>query len=148
MRLYYLFLFGILVALFLLARKWFDEKKEDLFDMEVVRQDEEHLGQWAGRSAKAFILFRLKRDNSFTGKYVLGEQTDTVRISGKYDIIGGSNTAYYPRLVAVGQNGDTLLNFFIAYVTPYDSKVSKVDKMVLNPNSIYDTISYVFYRVK
>ena len=34
----------------------------------------------------------------------------------------------------------------VAY--PYNSTVDKYSKMVLSPNSVFDTIEYVFYRIK
>ncbi|HEX6181938.1 MAG TPA: hypothetical protein VFZ47_11880 [Chitinophagaceae bacterium] len=151
MRLWRLLILGLAVALFLLLRNFFDEKVENALDIEVVREDEEFLGNWASKTGESLIQFRLRRDQRFTWKLVKYPKGDTITIEGKYDIIGPSKdrtAEYYPRLIAVDQNNDTLFNYFIAYVTPYDTKVEKVDRLVLNPNSIYDTVSYTFYRVK
>lgn len=148
MRLVYLLITAIVVALYLLLRGWIDSGKEKILDIEVVREGEEHLGNWAGSWTKGQMLFRLRRDGTFTANSLSALRGDTLQVKGSYDIVGGNGTAYYPRLVAIDENKDTLFNFFIAFITPYDSKVEKVDKMVLSPTGIYDTISYTFYRIK
>ena len=128
-----------------------DRKREKLLNVEIARYDEMHLGIWANKSDSSFILFRLHRDGSFDYKFVPCPQYDTVMIKGNFYMKGvseGGSTDYYPRLIAIDEKRDTLFNFFIAYITPYDSKTDKIDKLVLNPNSIYDTVSYVFYRIK
>ena len=148
MRLVNLVILGIAVALFLFIRTWIDRKREKVLDKEIVRDGDEYLGQWAGRSNDAFFYFRLKRDGSFSSKRVFHGRTDTMHVKGKYEIVHEGSSAYFPRLITVGEGGDTLFNFYLAYLTPYDSKVSKVDKMILHPHSLYDTVSYTFYRVK
>lgn len=148
MRFANLLLLGIVVALFLFIRTLKDRKQEKVFDKEIVREGEEYLGQWAGRYAEAFFYFRLKRDGSFISKRVPYGQADTIYTNGRYDIIEGQSTAYYPRLLTLAENGDTLFNFYLASVTPYDTKVMRVDRLVFQPNSLYDTVSFVFYRVK
>ena len=151
MRLWRLLLLGLAVAVFLLLRNFFDSKVENVMDIEVVRDGEEHLGNWASKTKESLIHFRLRRDQRFTWKLVEYPKTDTVIIEGKYDIIGPNKertAEYYPRLILVDQNNDTLFNWFISYVTPYDTNVEKVDRLVFKPNSIYDTVSYTFFRVK
>src|SRR5688572_29475981 len=128
MRLWRILLLGLVVALFLLLRNFFDEKVENAMDIEVVRDGEEHLGNWASKTNESLIHFRLRRDQRFTWKLVKYPKGDTVTIEGKYDIIGPGadrTTEYYPRIIAVDEKNDTLINFFIAYVTPYDTKVEK-----------------------
>ncbi|AXY76365.1 hypothetical protein D3H65_21245 [Paraflavitalea soli] len=148
MRLVYLFIFTVVVALCLLIRGWIDSGIEKAMDIEVVRDGEEHLGNWAGNWPKGWIFFRLHRDGIFSAKIAGPPHGDTIQVNGSYDIVAGNNTAYYPRLIAVGDKKDTLFNYFIAYITPYDTKVEKVDKLVLSPTGIYDTVSYTFYCVK
>lgn len=151
MRLVNLAILGIGVAIFLYLRKKIDEKKESIFDIEIVREDEEHLGSWANRSDSTFYFFRLRRDGGFSAKSVENGSKDTIHVSGKYEIVASgvnNNTAFYPRLITMNNNNDTVFNFFISYITPYDSKAEKVDRMVLKPDSIYDTTGYVFYRIK
>ena len=48
----------------------------------------------------------------------------------------------------VDDRNDTVLNYFVAYITPYDTRVEKVDRMVLSPTGVYDTVGYTFYRIK
>jgi hypothetical protein len=148
MRVVYLFIFAVVVALCLLIRGWIDSGIEKVRDIEIIRDGEEHLGNWAGNWEQGRLFFRLRRDGTFTARKVGILQGDTIQIKGNYDIVGGNNSAWYPRLIAVDERKDTLFNCFIAYLTPYDTKVEKVDKMVLNPTSIYDTVSYTFYRIK
>lgn len=151
MRLVYLFILGVVALLYLLLREWVDRKKEKALEMEVVREAEGHLGSWASKTKEALITLRLRRTGEFSYKFLQYPGLDTIKTMGSYDIIGageGRSTDYYPRLVAVNEKNDTLFNFFIAYITPYDSKTEKVDRMILNPNSIYDTVSYTFYRIK
>lgn len=151
MRFFNLIILGIIVALFLVIRSWIDRKRERLYDIEIVRQGEEFLGSWASRSAGSFVYFRLRRDGGFESKRVANSDGDTVYTSGRYSIESAEynrSTDHYPRLIVVNQNKDTLFNYFIAYVTPYDTKADKTDRMVLSPSGIYDTISYVFYRIK
>ncbi len=148
MRVVYLLITAIVVALYLLLRGWIDSGIEKARDIEIVREGEEHLGTWAGNWRKGQLLFRLRRDGTFTARNAGPLREDTIQVKGSYDIVGGHNTAYYPRLVAIDEKQDTLFNCFIAYITPYDSKVEKVDKMVLSPTGIYDTISYTFYRIE
>ncbi len=141
------------VAAFLVLRKWFDRKKEKSQDMEIVREGEEHLGSWAHKSPGALIQFRLHRDGKFSYSIVEYPKSDTIKVKGRYRIIGavaGRSANYYPRLVAIDEKNDTLFNYFIAYITPYDAHAldNGYDKMVLNPKGIYDTVGYTFYRIK
>ncbi|OSZ73593.1 hypothetical protein CAP36_16370 [Chitinophagaceae bacterium IBVUCB2] len=136
--------------MFLFLRKCVDRKVEKVTDKEVVREGEEMLGTWASKSANGYIQFRLKRDGSL--EYVLAEipARDTVKIKGSFSIsaAAGRSMNYFPRLYGFRENGDTLFNFYIRSVTPYNSTVSKYDNLILSPNSVFDTIEYKFYRIK
>jgi len=147
MRLNNLVVLAFVVALFLVVRNWVDRKREKILDKEIVREGEEWLGQWSGYTSEAFCYFRLKRDGNFTSKTVIHGQHDTSHVNGQYQIIDGQSASWYPRLLAISETGDTVFNFYLASVTPYGSTVSKADRMVLQPNSLYDTVSYIFYRV-
>ena len=151
MRLFYLFLLGVFVAIFLLVRGWIDRKAKLALDKEIVRDGEEYLGSWGSKSEKSLILFRLYRDGRFSFKQVEYPGTDTIETKGSYEIIGigeGRTVYYYPRLITFNEQHDTLFNYYIAYVTPYDTKVEKTDRMVLNPRSMYDTVGFTFFRIK
>ena len=146
----YIIIIFLAAATYLVVREWVDRKKEKALDMEIVRADEEHLGSWAHKSPEVLIRFRLHRDGKFTYSSVEYPHGDSTALKGKYEIIGvvGDRSAdYYPRLVAVSDKNDTVFNHLIAYITPYDTKVSTLDKMILNRNSVYDTLGYTFYRV-
>ncbi|MES2774441.1 MAG: hypothetical protein V4722_09665 [Bacteroidota bacterium] len=138
------------VAGYLAIREWLDRKKEKAQDIEIVREAEEMLGSWANKSKEALVQFRLHRDGKFTYSLVDYQKNDTTRITGKYEVIYGNSTTYYPRLIATDDKNDTVFNYFIAYVTPYDAYALNrgYDKLMLNPNNFYDTVSYTFYRVK
>ena len=137
----------VVAAIFLTARTWLDRAREQVFDREVVREGEEYLGQWSGRTADALFYIRLKRDGSFISKRVRNGYADTIHTNGRYQVVDGQAAGYYPRLLTISDGGDTLFNFYMASVTPYGSTVTKVDRMVLQPNSLYDTVSFLFYRV-
>lgn len=141
----------IIVVSYLFIRKQVDRKKEKAMDIEIVREGEEHLGSWAYKSPENLIKFRLHRNGGFTYTQVQYPGNDTTQINGSYEIIGlggGRSTDYYPRLIALNEKNDTIFNYFIAYITPYDTKVNSYDKMVLNQKSIYDTAGFTFYRIK
>ena len=151
MRLFYLVCLGIAVGIFLWIRSWVDEKREKAFDVEVVRDGEEHLGIWGRKTNRSLTYFRLHRDGQITWTMVRYPGEDTVVMKGTYDIIGvaeGRTTEYYPKIIAVDEKHDTILNSFFAYVTPYDTRTEKIDRLVLSSNSIYDTASYTFYRIE
>lgn len=153
MRRYILYPFILLVIVggFLTIRKWVDRKVEKANDMEVVREGEEYLGSWASKSATGLVQFRLRRNGEINYTVTTYPQSDTVKINGKYEILtapGGRNVQYYPRLLAISDKGDTIFNYFIAYITSYGSTVDKTDKMILNRNNRYDTTGYIFYRIK
>jgi hypothetical protein len=142
---------AIAASAYLLIRSWVDAREEKKKDIEIPRDGEEYLGSWANKNKKALIQFRLQRNRQFTHKMVEYPGNDTILIQGNYDIIGLNGQRRpdkYPRLIALNEKKDTILNMFIAYITPYDSKVEKIDRMVLSPNGIYDTINYTFYRIK
>lgn len=92
---------GILVAIFLTIRTWLDRTREKTFDMELVREGEEYLGQWSGRTADTFVHIRLKRDGSFISKSVRNGYADTIHTNGKYEIVDGQAAGYYPRLLTI-----------------------------------------------
>lgn len=142
-----LIVLAIVVAIFLAFRGWIDRQREQLLDTEIIREGDEHLGRWSGRIVNDFFYLRLKRDGSLSCKHVPAGGTDTIAATGRYEILDGLDNSYFPRIVAVDNNGDTLFNFYLASVTPYGSTDSKADRMVLKPNSLYDTGSYVFFRV-
>ena len=141
----------ILAISYLFIRKQIDRKKEKAKDIEIVREGEEYLGSWAYKSPDNLIKFRLHRNGDFTYTQVQFPEKDTTQIKGTYEIIGvggGRSTDYYPRLIALNEKSDTIFNYFIAYITPYDTKVNSYDKMLLNPKSTYDTAGFTFYRIK
>ena len=150
MRLVYLFILVLVVGLFLFLRKCVDRKVEQVTGKEVVREGEEMLGTWASKSAGGYVQLRLKRDGTL--EYALAELpgNDTTKIKGSFVIrpATNGNTNFFPRLYGLRENGDTLFNYFIRSVTPYNSTVSKYDNLILSPNSIFDTIEYKFYRIK
>lgn len=150
MRVVYLFLLGAIVAVFLFLRTCADRKVEKITGKEIVREDEEYLGSWASKSKKSYITFRLRRDGTFNYSLVEYPVNDTTKITGRYELLNppGSNIKYFPRLCTFNGSGDTLFNYYIRYITPYNSTVDKYSKMVLSPNSVFDTIEYVFYRIK
>lgn len=131
-------------------RKLVDRKVEKRTDTEVVREEEEYLGSWASKSADGFIKMRLHRDGKLTYTYVAGAGTDTTIIHGKYQYVHGAPNEinYFPRLYTFNEKGDTIFNYYVRYLTRYTMTIDKVDKMILSPNSVFDTIGYTFYRVK
>lgn len=138
---------------YIAIRNWIDSNTENKQDTEVVREHEEHLGCWAQQSDKSLVRFRLHRDGKFTYKLVNYPASDTVTIYGKYLVAtaaGNRRTDYYPRLIATGSTGDTIINHYIAYITPYDAQVldKGYDKMVLNAGGRLDTAGLVFFRIK
>ena len=114
---------GILLASaggYLLIRKIIDRRVEKNTDTEVVRENEEYLGTWASKSDSGFTMFPE----------------------------GGNDPKYFPRLYAINQKGDTLFNYYVRYLTKYDMTIDKVDKMMLSPNNVFDTLAFTFYRIK
>ena len=150
MRLIYLFIFLVAVGVFLWLRKCVDRKVEKVTGKEVVREGEELLGTWASKSSESYFQFRLRRDGKLEYLLVQLPQNDSISIKGTYTIAGasGRNASYFPRVYGFNEKGDTLFNYYIQYVTPYGSTVDKYDQLVLSPNSLFDTISYKFYRIK
>ncbi|WP_300597673.1 hypothetical protein [Niabella sp.] len=157
-RLAYPYLLGALL-LFVLAgsylgiRKWMDNRTEQKQDTEIIRKGEEYLGSWGQKSDKGLILFRLHRDGTFSYKQVAGPTRDTTSIKGRYEIAraaGGRTGNDYPRLIAIGPKDDTIINHYIAYITPYDAAAldQGYDKMVLNAGGRLDTAGLVFFRIK
>lgn len=137
------------VGLFLFLRKCIDRRVEKVTDKEIVRENEEILGSWASKSKEAFVMFRLRRDGTLNYSLVKYPATDTTKITGKYEFVNAhGNANYFPRLYAISDNGDTIFNYYVRYITPYNSTVDKYAKLILNPNSVFDTVEYVFYRIK
>ncbi len=138
---------------YLTLRQWLDRKKEKAQDIEIIRENEEYLGSWASKSLESLIKFRLHRDGKFTYKMVDYNRADSTTITGRYEVIGtagGNDPVYYPRLIAIDDKNDTVFNYFLAYVTPYDSYATNrgYDKMILNPHGSYDTVAYTFFRIE
>ncbi|MFT3677582.1 MAG: hypothetical protein QM781_16955 [Chitinophagaceae bacterium] len=152
------YLLGALLLLiagggYLAIRQWIDRRTEKKQDTEIVREGEEILGSWGQKSARSLIRFRLRRNGTFTYKLVQYPLSDTVTISGRYGIAsanGHTKTGDYPRLIAVSDKGDTIINHYIAYLTPYDAAAldQGYDKMILNAGGRLDTAGLVFYRIK
>ncbi|MCF3110828.1 hypothetical protein LL912_18735 [Niabella sp. CC-SYL272] len=143
----------VTVGGYLGIRKWADRRTERNQDTEIVRENEEYLGSWAQKSDGSFIRFRLQRDGGFLYKLVQYPGRDTTTINGSYAIVtvsGNSSTDQYPRLIAVSDQGDTIINHYIAYITPYDVVAldGGYDKMVLNPGGRLDTTGLAFFRIK
>ena len=137
------------VGLFLFLRKCIDQKVEKILDKEIVRENEEFLGTWASKSKDAFVMFRLRRDGTLNYSYIKYPDTDTIKITGKYQFaFTGSNHTYFPRLYTISDKGDTIFNYYIRYVTPYNSTIDKYSRLILSPNNMFDTVEYVFYRIK
>ena len=148
--LYLLILFAG-VAAYLGIRKFIDRKKEKANDTEIVRENEEYLGTWASKSDSSLIKFRLHRDGKLTYDIVHYPGKDTTTIHGKYEYVGavgGNDVKYFPRLYTFAENGDTIFNYYVRYLTKYDMTIDKVDKLILSPNSVFDTLAFTFYRVK
>ena len=148
MRLVYLAILVVAVGIVLWVRACVDRKVEKITGKEIVREGEELLGTWGSKSAGGYFQFRLRRDGTLDYMLVQQPANDTTHIKGTYTIATGNNANYFPRIQAFGPQGDTLFNYFVQYVTPYGSTVDKYDRLVLNPNSVFDTISYQFYRIK
>lgn len=150
MRLLYIFILVVSVSLFLFLRTCVDKKVEKVTGKDVVREGEEMLGTWASRSPNGYVQFRLKRDGSLEYMQIQFPANDTIKVKGDFSIISSTsrNINYFPRLYGFQENGDTLFNYYIRSVTPYNSTVSKYDNLILSNNSIYDTIEYKFYRIK
>ena len=147
----YMFILLALVGGYLFVREMIDRRVEKNTDTEVVRENEEYLGTWASKSDSGFIMFRLHRDGKLTYSIVQYPGTDTTTIQGKYNFVGvagGNDSKYFPRLYAFTQNGDTLFNYYMRYLTKYDMTIDKVDKMELSPNSVFDTLGFTFFRIK
>ncbi len=148
MRLYYIFILFIVVALFLFLRKCVDRKVEKVTGKEIVRESEELLGTWASKSTSGYVKFRLRRDGTLEYLYTNGP-TDTIKKEGTYQVVGAAsnNAGFFPRLYGFDNNHDTLFNYYIRSVTSYSS-TQKHDNLIVSPNSMYDTVEYKFYRLK
>ncbi|MBK8520325.1 MAG: hypothetical protein WAT20_11050 [Ferruginibacter sp.] len=147
----YMVILLVLVGGYLFLRKVIDRRVEKITDTEVIRENEEYLGTWASKSDSGFIMFRLHRDGKLTYRLVQYPGTDTTTIHGKYVFVGagGANDpAYFPRLYTFTENGDTLFNYYMRYLTKYDMTIDKIDKMILSPNNVFDTMGFTFFRIK
>ncbi len=141
----------VLVGGYLVVRKMMDRSVEKNTDTEVVRENEEYLGTWASKSDSGFTMFRLHRDGKLTYHLVHYPGTDTTTIRGKYvyaGVEGGNDSKYFPRLYTFTEKGDTLFNYYVRYLTKYDMTIDKVDKMILSPNNVFDTLAFTFFRIK
>ena len=132
---------------FLGIRKWFDRKREKFQDTEIIRADmdegDAHLGRWARINEEVLIQFRLKRDGRFSYEVVEYPEMDTLRHIGRHQIIPDGEQ--YPRLVAVSDNGDTLINhrIFLTRATKKD-----VDILALKKDNQIDTPALLLYRIE
>ncbi len=141
---------SIVVAAFLGIRKWVDLKREKAQDIEIVRADldegDAHLGSWAQKNGNALVQLRFKRNGSFIYETVGYPANDTVRYSGKHQIIAtATNMGVYPRLVAVSDNGDTIIHHYV-YLTRAATK--NIDILNLSKDNNIDTAVIQFYRIK
>ncbi len=119
--------------------------------MEIVREDmdegDAHLGRWAQKNKDALIEFRLKRDGSFSYEVVEYPGNDTIRYIGSHHLkmVVGYNGEQYPRLVAVSDKGDTIINHSV-YLTRATKK--DVDILGLKKDNKMNTPAQLFYRIK
>jgi hypothetical protein len=140
-----------LVAAFLGIRKWLDRTREKLQDTEIIRDDldegDAHLGCWAQQNEEAWIQFRLKPDGGFSYEVVQYPGNDTIRHAGWHQVIAtiGYHGEHYPRLVAVSNDGDTIINHYV-YLTRATKK--NVAILGLKKDNLTDTPSLLFYRIK
>jgi hypothetical protein len=148
MRIFHYAFLLVAVGLFLFLRQCIDRKVEKVTDKEIVREDEEILGSWASKSKEAFVMFRLRRDGTLNYSFIKYPATDTTKITGYYKVASGGNANYFPRLYTFTDKGDTIFNYYVRYITPYNSTIDKYAKLVLNANSVFDTAEYIFYRIK
>lgn len=147
----YMVILLVIVGGCLFVRKLIDRNVEKNTDAEVVRANEEYLGTWASKSDSGFIMFRLHRNGKLTYRVVHYPGTDTTTIHGKYVFVGaggGNDPKYFPRLYTFTEKGDTLFNYYMRYLTKYDMTIDKIDKMILSPHSIFDTMGFTFFRIK
>ena len=147
----YMFILLALVGGYLVVREMTDRRVEKNTDTEVVRENEEYMGTWASKSDSCFMMFRLHSDGKLTYRIAQYSDTDTTTIQGKYVYVGvggGNDPKYFPRLYTFTEKGDTLFNYYMRYLTKYDMTVDKVDKMILSPNDVFDTLAFTFFRIK
>lgn len=141
----------MIVAAFLGIRKWLDRNREELQDTEIIREDmdegDAYLGRWARKNEDALIQFRLRRDGRFSYEVVEYAERDTIRHIGRHQIIPavGYHGERYPRLVAVSDNGDTIINHSV-YLTR--ATIRNVDILGLKKDNQIDTPAILFYRIK
>lgn len=145
------FLLFITTGVYLCARKWTDVQKEKARDIEIVREGEEYLGTWGHQSETGYIAFRLHRNGVFTCKIEEAAAKNMAIRKGHYKWLplrAATDINRYPRIIAIDARGDTIFNYFVAYVTPYDSKTDKTDRMVLTINGRMDTTGIIFFRLE
>jgi len=147
----YMLVLLLLAGGFLFVRKMIDRRIEKNTGTEIVRENEEYLGSWASKSDSGFVMFRLHRDGKLTYRFVHYPANDTTTIQGSYafvDVAGGNDPQYFPRLYTFAANGDTIFNYYVRYLTKYDMTIDKIDKMILSPGGVLDTMEYTFYRIR
>lgn len=140
------------VAIFLSLRHWIDRKREKIQDIDIVRTDvdngDAHLGFWVQKNDSALILLRFKRDSSFYYNVIISSAKDTSLFTGKYYImpaIVNNNGLQCPRLIAVSNEGDTIINHFIQMTR---ATKKNVDILSFRTANNIDSPSILFYRVK
>lgn len=152
MRSYFKYFLGfvMVIVFFFTIRRWLDGKREAIQDIDIVRNTDTknaHLGTWAQQNGHTLTKFRLKRDSSFTYEAVTGPSSDTTRYKGQYHIqpaVVDYEGLHYPRLIALSNDGDTIINHFIqmARATKQD-----VDMMKLLTDNGPDAPAMLFYRI-
>lgn len=119
--------------------------------MEIVREDmdegDAHLGRWAQKNKDVLIEFRLKRDGRFSYEVVEYPGNDSIRYTGSHHLklAVGYNGEQYPRLVAVSDKRDTIINHSV-YLTRATKK--DVDILGLKKDNQINTPALLFYRIK
>jgi hypothetical protein len=141
----------MVVAAFLGVRKWLDRAREELDDTEFIRDDldegDAHLGRWAQKNEHALIQFRLKRDGRFNYEVIESSTADTIRHTGWHQILRSVDVhgKQYPRLFALSDNGDTILNHSVCLTR---ATIKNVDILELKKDNQPDTRAILFYRIK
>ncbi len=147
----YFFIFIIAVAVFLSIRHWLDRKREKNQDIDIVRADlgkgDSHLGSWAQKNDSTLLLLRFKRDGSFFYMVVTYPQKDSLKYTGNYKIMPSivNNTGLrYPRMIAISNLGDTIINHFLEI-----KRATKQNVDILRfKTGINSEEAMLFYRIK
>ena len=149
-RLFVIASFFLIIGLFLWIRKCVDRGVERITGEEIIREGDELFGTWASKTNEGMLQFHLKRYGSLSYMLINLATNDTNKSTGHYSVLNNrtASPGYFPRICAISDNGDTLMNYYIQYVTPYNSTIDKYDRLILSPHSMYDTVAWKFYRLK